>query len=83
MTFGPNFHRTFIKNALSKFKFDNATKNMRLSNIINKTELQYNQRLSDKSESKKHDLDDFINRNIDLKSINSYKLILENVNNPD
>tara|TARA_B100001750_G_scaffold245496_1_gene265267 strand:+ start:82 stop:996 length:915 start_codon:yes stop_codon:yes gene_type:complete len=46
-------------------------------------DISSDQRLSDKSESKKHDLDDFINRNIDLKSINSYKLILENVNNPD
>ena len=46
-------------------------------------DIRSDQRLSDKSESKKHDLDDFINRNIDLKSINSYKLILENVNNPD
>ena len=46
-------------------------------------DIRSDQRLSNESESKKHDLDDFINRNVDLKSINSYKLILENVNNPD
>ena len=46
-------------------------------------DIRSDQRLSDESESKKHDLDDFINRNVDLKSINSYKLILENVNNSD
>jgi len=68
MTFGPNFHRTFIKNALSKFKFDNATKNMRLSNIINKTELQYNQRLSDK-----FNCNLFLKRE-DLQSVRSFKI---------
>jgi FkbM family methyltransferase len=46
-------------------------------------DIRSDQRLSNESESKKHDLDDFINRNVDLKSINSYKLILENVNNSD
>mgnify|MGYP001174417940 CR=1 FL=1 len=46
-------------------------------------DIKSDQRLIDKSQSMKYDIDDFINTNIDLKNINSYKLILENVNNSD
>jgi len=46
-------------------------------------DINSDQRLVDKSQSMKYDIDDFINTNIDLKNINSYKLILESVNNSD
>ena len=48
MNFGMNFQKNFIKNALSKIKFDNAFNKMKNSNIINKTMLQKNIRLSNK-----------------------------------
>ena len=68
MTFGPNFHRTFIKNALSKFKFDHAATQMRSSNIIHKTLLQHNQRLSDK-----FNCNLYLKRE-DLQSVRSFKI---------
>jgi len=46
-------------------------------------DISSDQRLLDKSKSRAYRIDDFINANIDLKNINSYKLILENVNNSD
>jgi threonine dehydratase len=68
MTFGPNFHRTFIKNALSKFKFDHAATQMRSSNIIHKTLLEHNQRLSDK-----FNCNLYLKRE-DLQSVRSFKI---------
>jgi len=68
MTFGPNFHRNFIKKALSKFRFDEAITQMRNSKIIYKTQLQHNQRLSDK-----FNCNLFLKRE-DLQSVRSFKI---------
>jgi len=68
MNFGPNFHRTFIKNALSKFRFDHAATQMRSSNIIHKTLLEHNQRLSDK-----FNCNLYLKRE-DLQSVRSFKI---------
>ena len=68
MNFGMNFQKNFIKNALSKIKFDNAFNKMKTSNIINKTMLQKNIRLSNK-----YNCNIFLKRE-DLQTVRSFKI---------
>ena len=68
MNFGMNFQKNFIKNALSKIKFDNAFNKMKTSNIINKTILQKNIRLS-----KQYNCNIFLKRE-DLQTVRSFKI---------
>lgn len=63
-----NFQKNFIKNALSKIKFDNALNKMKTSNIINKTILQKNIRLS-----KQYNCNIFLKRE-DLQTVRSFKV---------
>lgn len=68
MNFGMNFQKNFIKKALSQIKFDNALNRMRQSNIISKTLLQKNARLSDE-----YKCNLYLKRE-DLQSVRSFKI---------
>ena len=68
MNFGINFQKNFIKNALSKIKFDNAYNKMKTSNIINKTMLQKNMRLSNE-----YNCNIYLKRE-DLQTVRSFKI---------
>jgi threonine dehydratase len=68
MNFGMNFQKNFIKNTLSKIKFNNAYNKMKTSNIINKTILQKNIRLS-----KQYNCNIFLKRE-DLQTVRSFKI---------
>ena len=63
-----NFQKNFIKKALSQIKFDNALNRMRQSNIISKTLLQKNARLSDE-----YKCNLYLKRE-DLQSVRSFKI---------
>jgi len=60
--------QNIFKNVLSKVKFDNAYHKMKSCNIINKTMLQKNQRLSDK-----YNCNIFLKRE-DLQTVRSFKI---------
>jgi threonine dehydratase len=68
MNFGINFQKNFIKNALSKIKFDNAFNKMKTSNIIHKTMLQKNVRLSNE-----YNCNIYLKRE-DLQTVRSFKI---------
>ena len=68
MNFGMNFQKKIIKNPLSKIKFDNAFNKIKTSNIINKTMLQKNIRLSNE-----YNCNIYLKRE-DLQTVRSFKI---------